>query len=382
MKKIFVIIFGIIYLSFSVYNLTVPQKEFLENENRYAKKMPEFSFSSLVDGGYTKDFEEHITDKTAFRDFFVSLKSNLEKLTFKKESNGVYFAHDDYLIQTYQSNYDKNIVSNNINAINKLAKEKDLNVSFALIPTAYEVLKEKLPKYSYNSYQLDLMEYAKENLNNVNFINPTDSLNQNKDDYIYYKTDHHQTANGSFIVYSDIMKKMGITPYSKGDFEIKTVSDDFYGTTWSKATINLKGDKIIKYEPEFNVSYKVNYDLIKESDSLYEEKNIAIKDKYTYYLDGNHGITTIKTNFSDGGKLTFENGKKLAVIKDSYAHSIIPFIANHYSEIVVFDLRYYNLSIPKYLKENGISDVLFIYNTDNFLTDYNLNKISAYLQDK
>ena len=95
MKKIFVIIFGIIYLSFSVYNLTVPQKEFLENENRYAKKMPEFSFSSLVDGGYTKDFEEHITDKTAFRDFFVSLKSNLEKLTFKKESNGVYFAHDD-----------------------------------------------------------------------------------------------------------------------------------------------------------------------------------------------------------------------------------------------------------------------------------------------
>jgi len=49
---------------------------------------------------------------------------------------------------------------------------------------------------------------------------------------------------------------------------------------------------------------------------------------------------------------------------------------------ILFDLRYYNLSIPKYLKENGISDVLFIYNTDNFLTDNNLNKISAYLQDK
>ncbi len=380
MKKIFVIIFGIIYLSFSVYNLIVPAKDFLENENRYAKKMPEFSFSSLVEGEYTKDFEEFLTDKTAFRNFFVSLKSNLEKLSFKKENNGVYFADDGYLIQTYQGNFDENIVLNNLNAINKLAEDETLNVSFALIPTAYEILKDKLPLYSYNSYQKDLIAYTKETLNNVNFINSLESLNENKDEYIYYRTDHHQTANGSFIVYEDIMKTFGITPFKKQDFNIKTVADDFYGTTWSKSTVNLEGDKIIKYEPRFNVSYKVNYDLIKESDSLYEEKNIAIKDKYTYYLDGNHGITTIRTKFEDGEKLTYENEKKLAVIKDSYAHSIIPFIANHYSETVVFDLRYYNLSIPKYLKENGISDVLFIYNTDNFLTDNNLNKISAYLE--
>lgn len=382
MKKIFVIIFGIIYLSFSVYNLIIPEKDFLENENRYAKKMPEFSFSSLTDGKFTKDFEEYITDKTAFRDFFISLKSNLEKLSFKKENNGVYFASDGYLIQTYPGNFDENIVLNNLNAVNKLAEDKDLNVSFALIPTAYEVLKDKLPMYSYNSYQVDLMEYTKENLNNVKFINSLESLDKNKGEYIYYRTDHHQTANGSFIVYSDIMKALGMTPFSKNDFEIKTVADNFYGTTWSKSTVNTAGDKIIKYEPHFNVKYKVVYDLEKESDSLYEEKNIAIKDKYTYYLDGNHGITTIKTEVLDGGKLVRENGKKLAVIKDSYAHSIIPFIANHYSEIVVFDLRYYNLSIPKYLKENGISDVLFVYNTDNFLTDNNLNKISAYLQGK
>lgn len=379
MKKIFVIIFGIVYLSFSVYNLITPPKDFLENENRYAKKMPEFSYSSLIDGRYTKDFEEYLTDKTAFRDFFVSLKSNIEKISFKKENNGVYFADDGYLIQTYQNNFDENVVLSNINAVNKLSKDKDLNVSFTLIPTAYEILKDKLPMYSYNDYQLKLMDFVKDNLKDVTFINTSQSLNKNKDEYIYYRTDHHQTANGSFIVYEDIMKKLGITPLLKEDFIIKTVADDFYGTTWSKSTINTKGDEIIKYEPRFNVSYKVNYDLSKESDSLYEEKNIAIKDKYTYYLDGNHGITTIKTAFEDGEKLIKENEKKLAVIKDSYAHSIIPFIANHYSEIVVFDLRYYNLSVPKYLKENNISDVLFIYNTDNFLTDNNLNKISAYL---
>ena len=124
--------------------------------------------------------------------------------------------------------------------------------------------------------------------------------------------------------------------------------------------------------------YNVEYDLNTESDSLYSEKNIATKDKYTYYLDGNHGITTIRTKL---GKQNEKHGKKLAVIKDSYAHSIIPFLANHYDEITVFDLRYYNFSVPSYIEEHGIDEVLFIYNIDNFIEDNNLSKISVYLKN-
>lgn len=382
MKKIFVILFGTIFLSFCVYNLIVPAREFLENENRYSEKMPEFSVSSLISGKFTKEYEEYITDKTAFRDFFVSTKSNLEKFIGKKDNNGVYFCDDDYLIQTFDNREYSEILSSNINAVNMLSDQPGLNVSFCLIPTAYEILKDKLPRFSYNDYQKQVLKYSKNNLNKVNFINPSETLYKNREDYIYYRTDHHQTMNGSYLVYKDIVDSFGIPTYEKKDFDIKTIADNFYGTTWSKSTVGIKADSIIKYEPLFDVSYKVSYDLGEEIDSLYSEKNIAIKDKYTYYLDGNHGITTIKTSYGSGKKLISENGKKLAIIKDSYAHSIIPLIANHYSEIAVFDLRYYNLSIPKYLKENNIRDVLFIYNVDNFISDNNLNKISAYLKSK
>ena len=51
-------------------------------------------------------------------------------------------------------------------------------------------------------------------------------------------------------------------------------------------------------------------------------------------------------------------------------------------EITVFDLRYYNFSVPGYIEENGIDEVLFIYNVDNFTEDNNLNKISVYLKNK
>ena len=382
MKKNFVIIFALLYLSFCIYNFFAPSKEFLENENRMAALMPEFSYDGLISGEFTKGYEEYITDKIAFRDMFVSIKSNSEKLIGKRDNNGVYYCEDDYLIEVYDNRNYQEVLTGNINAINKLAENKDLNVSLSLIPTAFEILKDKLPLYAYDDYQQDILKDTSDKLKNVNFIDSCNTLNDNKEDYIYYRTDHHQTANGSYLVYCDIIKSLGKEPIPKEEFEIKTIADNFYGTTWAKSSINVKGDEILKYEPRFSVSYKVNYDLSVDSDSLYSEKNIATKDKYTYYLDGNHGITTIKTSLGSGEKPKNENGGKIAIIKDSYSHSIIPFLANHYSEIVVFDLRYYNFSIPSYLEENNIKDVLFIYNTDNFTEDNNLNKISAYLKNK
>ena len=380
MKKTFVLIFFAVYLMFSIYNILVPSKEFLENENRYSAKMPEFSMEAFASGEYTKDIEKYITDKTAFRDIFVSVKANVEKLSGKKENNGVHFAKDGYLIQTFNNSDYTSVIDSNINAINKLSKNPEFNVSFALIPTAYEILKDKLPQYAYTPYQKEIIQYAKDKLPQVNFIDSLKSLENSEEKYLYYRTDHHQTMHGSFVVYKDIITSLGLRPYDKDNFNIEKISDDFYGTTWSKSTVSVKGDSIFKYTPKFKVSYKVNYDDITNSDSLYSEKNIAIKDKYTYYLDGNHGITTIKTSLESEGELFYKKGEKLAVIKDSYSHSIIPFLANHYEEIVVFDLRYYNLNVPKYLIDKGIDNVLFIYNTDNFISDNNLKKITAYLQ--
>ncbi len=379
MKKIFVIIFGIIFMLFCVYNVILPPKTFLENENRYAGKMPELNWNSLVSGEFTGEYEKYITDKIAFRDFWIFAKSNIEKLSGKNDNNGVYFANDGYLIDMFENKDYSAVLDSNISAINKLAESESMKVSFALIPTAYEVLKEKLPPYAYHPYQQNILKYTEAELKNVTFINPYEILNENREKYLYYKTDHHQTAHGSFLVYNDIMNKSGKIPYSEKDFNITSVSDEFYGTTWSKSTITVSGDSIIKYEPLFDVEYDVEYDLTTKSASLYSEKNIATKDKYTYYLDGNHGITTIRTKL---GKQNEKHGKKLAVIKDSYAHSIIPFLANHYEEITVFDLRYYNFSVPSYIEEHGIEEVLFIYNIDNFIEDNNLSKISVYLKNK
>ena len=104
-------------------------------------------------------------------------------------------------------------------------------------------------------------------------------------------------------------------------------------------------------------------------EGLYKAEHLLTKDKYATFLDGNHALSVIR---SDCG-----TGKRLAVIKDSYAHSVIPFLANHYSEIHMLDLRYYNDDIIKYFYQNKLTDVLFLYNSNNFMTDTNLEKLAA-----
>ena len=55
--------------------------------------------------------------------------------------------------------------------------------------------------------------------------------------------------------------------------------------------------------------------------SLYSDDMLKTKDKYAYYLDGNHGIAEIKS--------ACPSGKRIAIIKDSYDHSLVHFLGNH-----------------------------------------------------
>jgi hypothetical protein len=66
------------------------------------------------------------------------------------------------------------------------------------------------------------------------------------------------------------------------------------------------------------------------------------------------------------------NGKRLLLIKDSYANSFVQFLVDDYEEIVAIDLRYYHLSAKKVIEEKGITDCLFLYNVENFSIDENL----------
>ena len=97
------------------------------------------------------------------------------------------------------------------------------------------------------------------------------------------------------------------------------------------------------------------------TDTLYDDKYLNEKDKYSYYLSNNSSIIEIDTNV--------DNNEQLLIIKDSYANSLIPFLVNHYKKLIIIDPRYYKSSIIDYINNNNIKNVLFIYNMNTIDKD-------------
>ena len=57
------------------------------------------------------------------------------------------------------------------------------------------------------------------------------------------------------------------------------------------------------------------------------------------------------------GKAEVMRAGKLLLVKDSYANCLVPFLAQHFAEIHVVDLRYFNMDIYQYIEENDIARI-------------------------
>ncbi|WP_317452011.1 DHHW family protein [Paenibacillus sp. 37] len=163
---------------------------------------------------------------------------------------------------------------------------------------------------------------------------------------------------------------MGLTPQKEEEFNIQQVTDEFYGSLYSKSGFrHMQPDRLELYLPKDQEKYTVTYvDEEKTTDSLYAMEQLLRKDKYAVFLNGNHAQIHIKT--------ANPSGRKLLVVKDSYANSLIPFLLKHFSEINVVDLRYYEEDLASLANEQGIQDMLFLYNANTFFEDPSIKNVT------
>ena len=102
--------------------------------------------------------------------------------------------------------------------------------------------------------------------------------------------------------------------------------------------------------------------------SLYDSSKLSARDQYEVFTGGNHSQIKIRTSV--------ETERKILVIKDSYANSMIPFLATSFSEISVVDMRYFTGSLSDVINNNDVTDVLFLYNVNTFNADSSILSIN------
>ncbi|RED75152.1 DHHW family protein [Cohnella phaseoli] len=354
-----------------VVNFLTPSNVFSESENRMLQQLPNFSLQTLRSGKFTSEFETYLSDQFMERDFWIGLKSDADRGMGKKESNGVYIGKDGYLIQKF-SPPEKGDLKDRVKAIQAFDKATPgLRKYMMLVPTAAAVLEDKLPPYASGGNERVYWEKIKDShLGDIRYIDVSPALEANKEQPIYYKTDHHWTTKGAFLAYRELSSPMSFTPKNEEDFKIRQVTSQFYGSLYSKSGVrHIQPDSIELYYPISPGAISVNYvDEQQSADSMYAMENLEKKDKYTVFFNGNHGLIRITTDNTEG--------RRLLIVKDSYANSLIPFLTPHFSEIDVIDLRYYEGDVRKLTEDRQIHDMLIVYNTSTFFEDPSIKSLA------
>lgn len=363
----------------TVSGFFLPSRSFSPEENRYLAQKPEFNIKALLDGSYGAAYEKYLSDQFPFRGKFVAAKVNAERLMMRADVNGVFFGKDNYYIEKFEpedlmtEQLEKNIAYLAQAAEQFAGTYGEERVRLMLVPSASQILTDKLPLFASPADQGEVVKKLKERLPAPGMlIDAGDALADHREEPIYYRTDHHWTTLGAYYGYRLFAESAGITPRELESFKQETAADDFLGTIQAKVNVSMKPDTITLFQPVKQEEYSIFYDGSQEEhSSFYEKQALKERDKYSVFLDGNHGWTKIvrKTPPLE------EPGRRLLIIKDSYAHCFAPFAALHYEEVHMVDLRYFNMKLSEFAKEQGITDVLVLYQIPGFSKDKNIFKM-------
>ncbi len=371
--KVNVIIFFALLVLLPIITIILPKREFSENENRYLETFPKPSVTTITDKSFMNDFESFFSDHFLFREGWIQLKNGIELLTNKKDINNVYITNDRLI--EHQSIKDQKLAEENINAINAFVKKYHIPSYLMVVPTAEAIYSDSLPINAPHLDQKAIIDeiYAKAE-KSIGCIDIFTPLLSYKKQYIYYNTDHHWTSLGAYHGYFSSASQLGFSPLELGKFHVQHASHDFQGTLYSKTLYeNVKKDMIDLYtlsaeESDVTVTVKSGKKET-EYDSIFFRDYLNKKDKYCVYMGQNEPCITVKTNVS--------NGKKLLLVKDSYAHSMMQFYIHHYSEITMIDLRYFT-SLDQYITIDDYDQILFVYNFASMTGDSNIKKLSKF----
>ena len=376
MKKAKIVIcafFLVLLAALTVASMVNPVRESSESENRPLAQMPEFSFDSLFEGSFTKEYEDFVTDQFVWRDAWINIKSRVERIIGKTSSNGVYFGKDGYFIERVtDGDIDKEQLEKNISQLEKflenISAQIDNKPVISIAPVAAMILEDKLPWLA-DEYDWDTLFDGLGEKFGDSFVDLRATLRANKDEYIYYRTDHHWTTDGAYLAYCEIIKSFGFEPLSKEEFDRVEVSDAFLGTVIAKLNIKSDTDTIVKYDSEETGKVTLNYNNgASVTDSFYNEDKLLTRDKYAYFLGDNTALIEVETEV--------DNDRVLVLAKDSYANCMLPMLACHFEKIYVIDLRYFNLGLVSYVKEIGdVTDALVLYNVSGFSSAKELVKL-------
>lgn len=173
----------------------------------------------------------------------------------------------------------------------------------------------------------------------------------------YYRTDPHWKQETLLPVADAILTAMDAAPLASQTQWSEERFTPFYGASVGHSALRTKSDDIVCLSAEDFADVTVyNYETGK-TEQVYEPDDFKGVDPYDVYLGGAAAMLRIENP-------TQTNGRRLIVLRDSFASSLAPLLIPAYSEITLADIRYVSpRQLPMLLEADSQTDVLYLYST-------------------
>ena len=338
-SRIDIVFLAIFFLIMFIPMMRISNEKTSKSENRnLATYKPLFKTKGGLNFNYGKDFDKWFSDRFNLRDkiIFVQHQTNYKIRTdYVSMNNKSIFKSNGYIIHNYPNTFtpftDKELelYSYNLNKFNEFCEANSIKLYIVIPPASNSYCKKHI--LTFNTMPEDriikLKNYARQKYN-LDIIYPEKELRDNEnDELVYFKTDHHWTDIGAYIIYKELISKM------KTNLPLLRITpiNEFHSY---KNTL-IRAD----YQHKFTLGGEYKQANIKAPELL--------KTEYIYY-DYKYPQNIIIT----GGKEHFTHINrtghyKLLILGDSYMENLTYFLNTSFYKIEKYRTNMDNLKKPK-----------------------------------
>ena len=190
----------------------------------------------------------------------------------------------------------------------------------------------------------------------INFVDTYSEMYAHRNEYLFFKSDHHWTARGAYYAYRAFAESRGLTPTALDDFDYKIINDSYHGSMYS-----FTGDARVKNFTDtieaFVTRKKVTMTITGQNGATYSYNSPIVESNHTYvtFIAGDNPYTVINVPENP-------QDKNVLVLKDSFGNAFVPFLCEHFGNIIVVDTRYTTMNVYEQLKDYGLTDIIFVNN--------------------
>lgn len=202
----------------------------------------------------------------------------------------------------------------------------------------------------------------------VEVVNVYPKLRQHIYEDIYSRTDHHWSPLGAYYAAQEFAKVAQVKVPDLKDFDERVVND-FVGSMYHYSkdlAVKNSPEKFIYYVPK-DSSYTTTF----VGHNMGKNRTVvSLTEPFTgsFFIKYKDGSSSAYCTFMGGDLRTthvqthVQNGRRLMIIKDSYGNALPGYLMGSFEDIYVVDFRYFTKNIVQYVKDNGITDILFANN--------------------